>query len=122
MLNERHRNAHDVLLETLKNQRAAAAAALAEYKAVTGKAEANFKQAVAEAKRPRGAGDVSDGGPMAVIDRMLSQRQQLLTSERVSLGRYRDALRESTVEVEAALAAVVEGEDSLLGNAAPQKR
>lgn len=109
VFNERHRNSHDMLLETLKKQRQAAIVALSEYRAVTGKAEANFRNGVNEAKRPRDRPtDVSDGGPMAIIDRMLSARQQLLSSEKISLGRYRDALRASTLEVEASLSAVVD--------------
>ena len=108
VLLERHRAAHDALLETLKRQQAAAKSALLEYRAITSKAEDHFRAALDQAKRTDPSKKA--GGANAVVDRMLRVRQQLLTSERVSLGRYREAVNATTEDVQAALRRVTEGE------------
>jgi hypothetical protein len=111
VLLEKHRAAHDALLETLRRQKQAAVAGLQEYRAITSKAEDIFRAAVADAKRAADRTNDQGGGMNAamVVDKMLSVRQQLLSSERVSLGRYREAVNATTEDVQEALRRVTEG-------------
>ena len=98
---EMHRSAHAALLDTLKAQQDAAAAALEEYVSVTSKAEAHFQQSLSEAKR---------GAKSDAIDRVLSVRDELLLSEKLSQERYRKRVAATTTAVMEALRRITERE------------
>ena len=80
------------------------ASAPQEYRAITSKAEENFRRERERVSR------LTDGGASTIVEAMLEARQQLLSSERVSLGRYREAVNATTEDVQAALRRVTEGE------------
>ena len=92
---DQHRAKHAKLLDTLLAQQAAAAAALDEYANITQFKVAQFKQAVAEAKRT-GKSDSS-------VDRVLALRQELFTNERICQERYRGRMADSITAVREAL-------------------
>ena len=92
---EQQRTKHAKLLDTLLSQQAAAKAALDEYSSITNAKIAQFKAAVAEAKRT--------GKTEANVDRVLAQRQELLTNEKVCQERYRGRMADSIAAVREAL-------------------
>ena len=99
---ERQRKKHAELLDTLVAQQAAAAAAIEEYVAITNTKVGQFKTAVGEAKRAGASQGMS-------VDKVLAQRQELLTNERICCERYRDRMAESIAVVRGALARLQQG-------------
>jgi hypothetical protein len=101
VLLERQKQTHDKFLGVLRAQLDASNRALEEYNAVTSKAEQTFSKQVAEAARARAGTDL--GGALVAVDTVLDLRQALLTAERISQERYRDALSAAANEVRDAL-------------------